>query len=125
MPPESVSGLESASFKVTVIVDVAVPSARILVGEAVIVDVMSEGSPGTTAKESDSPDLPLTSDDAPVPVAATTTPDSALEYVTPVIVTADAPTAIVPEVVPPNVPEPVERVRVTVPSAPVLFTALP
>jgi len=81
--------------------------------------------PEVTAKAADVPDFPLTRLDAPVPVAVRVTPDSALEYVTPEMVTADAPTAIVPDVVPPTVPVPAPRVRVTVPVAPVLFTALP
>jgi len=82
-------------------------------------------APDVTANAPDVPVLPFTRLDAPVPVAVSVTPDSALEYVTPEIVTADAPTAIVPDTVPPTVPEPDPRVSVTVPVAPVLFTALP
>ena len=43
---------------------------------------------------------------------------------TPEIVTDEDPTAIVPVVVPLKVPVPAERVSVTVPFAPVLFTEL-
>jgi len=81
--------------------------------------------PEVTEKAADVPDIPLTRLDAPEPVAVRVTPDSALEYVKPEIVTAEAPTAIVPDVVPPSVPDPDVRVSVTVPVAPVLFTALP
>lgn len=100
-----------------------VPPAVGVVDDSVTAYCVAE--PAVTANELDVPVLPFTVDDAPDPPAVRVTPDSTIEYTTPAIVTLDEPTAIVPVVVPLNVPVPAERDSDTEPLAPALTTALP
>lgn len=101
---------------------VAVPGSAVSPGSSTC---NFDAEPAVTLNVPEAPLFPATRLEVPVPVAVSDTPDSAFEYVTPVTVTAEDPTAIVPDVVPPRVPPPEARVSVTVPVAPVLFTALP